>query len=567
MEKFNILNQELTFDDDLIKYMNIYNDKNKWIDEYIKKYSLLNMPVSNENEFFDFLNNFRLFIVEHIKVTADNLLNILVNFQIFDKSAEDIIYHCKSIGDFNNLLQQYKHEFELLLEKIENDKRKLAQDTANQVEGYYTNIISSSAWDIIAIETFNDIEEIRTQKKQQKVYNRMMSMQDRESAKMFKKALPPIQEEIYSQSKIYGINAINEMFDYCISLLISENKLKNDIIENLQIEKSTNILNNINRIQDISIQNEQIIIALMADPFSINVHSRLLDNLQSTQDISEYIRFIKFIHFENNVLGICENKCTNLENEQDKYVKIINAIDENYIANVISKANTIEDIENSNPSEQLSISKKIFYMNYDKVYDTFLYASNTLGKILEQDKSKGHIVVKCSMSLNNILNPATIDIKIIKQNANQTIVEISSLCKTDGMGVLKSPQKWKEKLLEEVNKKLGNDNTNQNSITQPIENTTNKIENEIKQQNSIENNTENKSQEYNSKMNALIAKSKAKKTSKKIYLIFLLLLTLFNIICGLPISAIIVCDICLSLLFYPIIYACTRLYYKAISNK
>ena len=53
------------------------------------------------------------------------------------------------------------------------------------------------------------------------------------------------------------------------------------------------------------------------------------------------------------------------------------------------------------------------------------------------------------------MNPTTIDIKISKENVSQTKVEISSLCKNDGGGVLKSPQKWKEKLLEEVNKKLG----------------------------------------------------------------------------------------------------------------
>ena len=89
-------------------------------------------------------------------------------------------------------------------------------------------------------------------------------------------------------------------------------------------------------------------------------------------------------------------------------------------------------------------------MNYDKVYDTFLYASNTLGKIIEQDKSKGHIVV----NLNTILNPVRADIKIIKQNAIQTIVEISSFCKTDGLSVVKTSFKWKEKLLEEVYEKL-----------------------------------------------------------------------------------------------------------------
>lgn len=527
MEKFNILNQELTFDDDLIKYMDIYNNKNKWIDEYLKKYNSLNIPVSNENEFFDFLNNFRLFIVEHIKVTADNLLNILVKFQVFDKSAEDIIYHCKSIGDFNNLLQQYKHEFELLLKKIENDKRKLAEDTANQVEGYYTNIISSSAWDIIAIETFNDIEEMRTQKKQQKVYNQVISMQDRASAKMFKETLPTVQEEIYSKSKVYGINAINEMFDYCISLLISENKLKDDIIKNLQIEKSTNILNNINRIQDSNTINEQLIIALMANPFSIDIHTKLLDIIQSDEDISEYIRFIKFLHFENTTLEICENNCRNLENEQDKYVKVINAIDEKYIANVISKANTIEDIENSNPSAQLSISKKIFYMNYDKVYDTFLYASNTLGKIIEQDKSKGHIVV----NLNTILNPVRADIKIIKQNAIQTIVEISSFCKTDGLSVVKTSFKWKEKLLEEVYEKL-----------------------DIHKE-------KNNEEKANEQQKLLYKKSRIKSKSKKILLISLIPFTLLGLLIG-GLPGAIMLDFLTSIILYPVIYFCVYIFYK-----
>ena len=87
------------------------------------------------------------------------------------------------------------------------------------------------------------------------------------------------------------------------------------------MKKSTNILNNINRIQDSNTINEQLIIALMANPFSIDIHTKLLDIIQSDEDISEYIRFIKFLHFENTTLEICENNCRNLENEQDKYVK------------------------------------------------------------------------------------------------------------------------------------------------------------------------------------------------------------------------------------------------------
>ena len=532
METFNILKQKLTFDDDLIKYMNIYNAKENWINEYTKKYNSLNNKVNSLDELYAYINNNKDFIISECTLIAEKLLDIFVQNQIYDKSTKDIISNNESVQQLDvlisNINKQINNYLNISNKKLEQAKVEAAEDAQNAYFEYYTNVISTSAWDVIVAETFNDLEATRVAKKRQRYYDKQARLLERSTARDINNMAQHFQVQIQGAFYKGGILIIEEMFLFCLKILISNNKLSSLVLENLQSEKAENILNNINRIQDNNVINEQLIIALMANPFSSDIHTKLLDIIQSTQDISEYIRFIKFIHFENNVLGICENKCTNLENEQDKYVKIINAIDENYIANVISKANTIEDIENSNPSEQLSISKKIFYMNYDKVYDTFLYASNTLGKILEQDKSKGHIVV----NLNNVLNPVATDIKIIKQNVIETVVEISSFCKTDGLSVIKTSFKWKEKLLEEVYKKLDFHKEEHNEESEQYE-----------QQKKL----------YN--------KRKIKNTSRKILLIVLIPFTLLGLLIG-GLPGIIMLDFCVSIMLYPIIYLCVYINYK-----
>lgn len=134
-----------------------------------------------------------------------------------------------------------------------------------------------------------------------------------------------------------------------------------------------------------------------------------------------------------------------------------------------------------------------------------------------------------------MLNTTIIDIKITKQNINQTLVEISSLCKNDGNGVLKSPQKWKEKLLIEVNKKLGNkiENTNQENKT-------------------------SKDFDYN-----YDKKMQSKKITRTIYLVLLVFFTIKNLFI-MPFIAVIIFDIIISIIFYPIIYLGVKLFYKLI---
>lgn len=696
METFNILGKSITFNEDFSKYLNINAHKQKLCNEYTTKYHAMNTYVNNLEELYEYINNLSELMKNTFTNSADEVLNLLTNYQIFDKSLSEILSNCKWANSYFKNIEEVSQGIQEFLKKQEKDIQETALEAADSVEYNQLNVWSSSGWDLFVADLINIGEERKAEKKQERIYKYAVNKQVKAYTKLNNEYANSQQQTLQEKAFIFGISSINEMFDYCINILISNGKLSLDIKEHLQKEKADNILSNIPRIQDENIKQEQLIIAFEADPFSSEIHSKIMDYIKN--DIEEYIRLVKFIKCEDIILEICQNKCANFNNENDKYVKIINLLDEKYIKNIILKANTIEDIENSNPNINLSISKKLFYMEFNKVFDAFLYAGNIIGKIQEQDKINGHILVKCSMSLKNMLNPTTIDIKIRKQNANETIVEISSLCKNDGAGVLQSPQKWKMKLLEEVYKKLDSNIENSNkivsnninkSLENNIENVNKVVSNDIKNINVTEDNnvkdipktqipksiykfedTEkivfdkdykyvfdvfiyasyfvgktlkqdringhiiinrslsiwqmtpptiidikiNKIDESKTEVNistlsknaqilgtplvwknkllqevyknignqdekninkdkseecystpkelAKMRKSKAKKATIKIYIIFIILLTLFNILCELELAAIITCDITLSIIFYPIIYICTRLYYR-----
>ena len=212
-------------------------------------------------------------------------------------------------------------------------------------------------------------EARKAERKQQRIYKYAVNKQVKEYTKLNNEYATSQQQNLQEKAFIFGISAINEMFDYCIDILILNEKLSLDIKDHLQKQKTENILSNILRVQDENIKQEQLIIAFEADPFSNEVHSKIIDYIK--QDIEEYIRLVKFIKCEDIILEICQTKCDDFNNENNKYVKIINLLDKEYIKSIISKANTIEEIEDSNPNINLSISKKLFYMDFNKVFDVF----------------------------------------------------------------------------------------------------------------------------------------------------------------------------------------------------
>lgn len=95
-----------------------------------------------------------------------------------------------------------------------------------------------------------------------------------------------------------------------------------------------------------------------------------------------------------------------------------------------------------------------FNTNFDKIFETFLNVGCFIGKIKLQSKVSGHIIISCPMKISKMINPATLDISISKQNDNTTIVDIISQSNYDGLIGFSSASRWQQILLEEVEKRV-----------------------------------------------------------------------------------------------------------------
>lgn len=462
METFHILNKSISFDENFLKYISIYNVQCNLCDEYSQKYNSMNQQINTMQELIEYITNLVDFMHNEFITSADNVLNLLAQFQILDKSLIDITSHCKSINDFHKHIQYYNNELNNLLNKVNNMKRENAISAANSVQGNYIGILSTSMWDLLVADLMNDRETRRVEKKQERTYNMAMKYQNMVFDKSLNKHSSELQKEIQEKMYKYGILVIEEMFDYCVDILISENKLSNSIREHLQKEKANTIINNLERIQDENIKQEQIIIALQAYPFSEEVHSKILEYI--TNNIEEYIRFIRYIKGENIIVKISISKHSNLIKDADNnYIKILRMLGENdtYYKKYI---NAIENnnLSDTNNSIKKDLVKNIYKFNdidnisfdkdYKYVFDVFIYASHSIGKIEKQDRINGHIILNRSLSIWQMTPPTTIDIKISKINENKTNVTISTFSKYGA--ILGSPLVWKNKILKKVNQKI-----------------------------------------------------------------------------------------------------------------
>ena len=392
METFNILGKAISFDEDFSKYSNIQKKKLDYCKNFSNKFNnfVSSQRINSMDEFITHISYVTDFMSEEFSSISNEILNILAQYNIFDKSTNDIIANCITKNDFAKYIDSYMHYIENFIAQLKQKREEIsfsAERTANKIyQPDYIGVITSSAWVSVTTDMMNEKEEYRTIRKRENFVNRELKKADKEILEIANKNATQNIQEFQEKVFNYGMLAICEMFEYCINILISENKISSNITKYFQNEKAINILNNLERAQNENIKKEQLIIAFEADPFSGEIHSKLIDYI--SDDLEEYVRFIKFIQYENIILEICQNKCSNLQDTNNKYVKIMNALDKNYVSNIIVKANTIEDVEDTNPNINLSISKKIFNMDFNKTFDTFLYASYQIGKVQEQNKNK-----------------------------------------------------------------------------------------------------------------------------------------------------------------------------------
>ena len=471
MESFQILNNNISFYDDIKKLVNLNRKEQDSYNEYNSRYISMNKPVNDINEIIDYITDLMEFMKYEFNCSANKILDIFADYKIFDKRIEDIIAQCTSITEFSRHLEYYVTEINKLINKINNYIREVANEAANDVEGAYINIISNSVWSLTVADIMNAKEERRVEKERERRYNWMVKMQTKEYYDSLNKGAKNLQEEIYRKMYEYGIQAIKEMYHYCIVTLINNNCLAEEVQEYMLEEKSKVILSNLERTNDGEIKKQQLVQSLKYSPFLKEVHSCIIEYINENE-INEYIKLINLLDIKEDIIGICTMKCKELKNEEDKYVKIINKIDSQYINSLHLDGPKISDYTVKEYDLNLGTSefKKLFNMSIGKVYDILIEASKKIGKINEETNNLNKIIINCpiKLSLKEIIKESEIKILLKRRNSNQTIAYISGTSQDKNESALK----YEYLLLNEIYNLLDNNYSEQSVCDRLTETTT-----------------------------------------------------------------------------------------------
>ena len=152
METFNILGKDITFNEDFLKYLNINAHKQKLCNEYTTKYHSMNTYAKNLEELYEYINNLSELMKNTFTNSADEVLNILTDYQIFDKSLSEILSNCKWATSYFKNIEEVSQGIQEFLKKQEKDIQETALEVADSVEYTQLNVWSSSGWDLFVAD-------------------------------------------------------------------------------------------------------------------------------------------------------------------------------------------------------------------------------------------------------------------------------------------------------------------------------------------------------------------------------------------------------------------------------
>ena len=414
METFKILNSTISFEEDLSKCANIYSKKQDCIDNFTIQYN--NEKISNVNnikELLVYMEKMLNVINKGIEDATNVVLNILAQNQILDKSNKDLKMSCQEVLQLcNQYINSIISEIDGMGQISENTLNDIKRDTAisvdNAVRGNYISIISNSVWDLCVTDYMNLKEEERVNRKKERIYDRTINSASIELQKLEKDFAQEEQEKIQKDLYKYGISAIDGIFIYCIETLIEENKMSSSVANSLQRQKSLTILQNIDRVIDKNIIQEQLMMAFKDYPFSKEIHTKILKYI--TNDIEEYIRLVKFLKCENVILNIC---LENWNQESEKYLKILKLLGDNtYLQRFLEN---LPISENKNIEQDIQDTQKLF----NELKNIFSEDNTT---ILQKEKnSLKSIIKRIETTYNAIYNYSLEDLNY--ENLNNFFIK------------------------------------------------------------------------------------------------------------------------------------------------
>lgn len=369
--------------------------------------------VTTMDELLKYLETILSFMKDEFNSSADGVINILVKKQIYDKNTDEIIDNCKTIRSFTNYYEDATRQIGEYVRNMSNQYEQIkiqkAQEATDAYDPYYIGVISTSSWDVLMADLLNDKEERNTAKKRQRYYDREMRVANSQLTSIANNYAIEVKQTLQHDIYEYGVQAITEMYNYCVIMLIQEGKLPSNLLENLQKSKSKNILQNIDKIENDDERKAQIVVSLQADPFNIDTNKMTLEN--SIANLEDYLKFVKFIKYEDIISEVCVKEYAQTNNEN--YLKIVKELGgERFLSIYLS---TLDLSKNKDIIEQINATKELF----EKLKEIF----GEKDIIIEQEKHKIEDIadrIKETYMAKADLNPAFIDYDGVTTYLNQS---------------------------------------------------------------------------------------------------------------------------------------------------
>ena len=308
MKTFEILNYTISFDEGIIDYIKIMQEANSYKKNFNDRY--MARPQKNIASLEDFAllvqdlykNGFSQ---EYMKL-SEELVNLYIKYGIYDMPKDMII--AKNFSSVNEHLQNLNpilEEIATFSSQVKqgfNDIESKWEYYVNEaVPGHYFDVYSSSYSDILLNDYFNHKEEKRVEKKRQRLYNENV---EKTKNDLISQIIPLCYDYINRiEQLIYNdfMKTIDTMYKKCALDLVAKAKIApfSDYADSF---KSNAILDNIDKIPNKEVKEEQLVNALQIDVLNPLVHLKIIEYI-TDNDIPSYIEIVKFFGLENMIFN------------------------------------------------------------------------------------------------------------------------------------------------------------------------------------------------------------------------------------------------------------------------
>lgn len=388
MKTFKIFNNTISFDEGIIDYIQIMKEAQSY------KLNFNNRYIVRPKKSITSVEDFALYVqelynngfsLEFMKL-SEELVNIYVKYGIYDMSKEMIqakntrvlTAHLEKLNPILDEITTFVSQVNQGVVDIEAKWQSIVDEA---VPGLYFNMYSSSYTDLLLNDYFNHKEEKRVAKKRQRLYaenaNKTVNDYLRQIIPLCEEYIRKIEIIIYEDI----ITSIDTMYKNCAMDLVSKGKITS-FIPYIGSYKTNAVIDNLNKITDEAIIEEQIVNLLQTDVFNPYTHTKVIEYLKSN-DMSEYAELIKFLKLQDDIFcNYCEERVKGNHELSNKYLNVLKSIVDTF---------DIENLLNGLLNPLCNYSEDTFLDNIKltkKFFEYFKEVFGTDNKIINEKEQK-----------------------------------------------------------------------------------------------------------------------------------------------------------------------------------